>query len=157
MLIHNGAEHTIDGKRHPVEVQVIHTVSEKDAEFVKLPKLALSVLVTDKGDGTPLKESDVTGILNSGSVKTYYSYEGSLTIPPCTEEVTWLILKDPVMVATNYLNGLKLSMPETYRAIKPIGERSVRTVEYTVTSLGASAKVSIWALAIALLVIINLV
>lgn len=30
--------------------------------------------------------------------KMYYSYSGSLTTPPCTEGITWIVLAQPVKV-----------------------------------------------------------
>lgn len=33
----------------------------------------------------------------------YYTYEGSLTTPPCSEIVTWLIMKDYLEISSKYL------------------------------------------------------
>ena len=36
--------------------------------------------------------------------RDYWTYPGSLTTPPLTESVTWIILKEPVQVARNQVS-----------------------------------------------------
>lgn len=33
----------------------------------------------------------------------YYTYEGSLTTPPCSEIVTWILLKDHLKISSKYM------------------------------------------------------
>jgi carbonic anhydrase len=39
------------------------------------------------------------------SDRTYYMYEGSLNMPPCSEGVTWFVLKQPVQVSIGHFPG----------------------------------------------------
>jgi carbonic anhydrase len=40
---------------------------------------------------------DVTGLLPPD--RRYYTFSGSLTTPPCTEDVTWFVLKTPERIS----------------------------------------------------------
>ena len=56
----------------------------------------------------------------------YYSYDGSLTTPPCTEGVKWLVLKDPVSVSEKALRAYKSEFPEeSARPVCPLNGRRV--------------------------------
>ncbi|CAL8468224.1 g7763 [Coccomyxa elongata] len=47
---------------------------------------------------------NVTSFLPSN--KTYYAYRGSLTTPPCTEGVTWIVFNNPVQMSVPQLKTL---------------------------------------------------
>ena len=58
--------------------------------------------------------------------KTYYSYGGSLTTPPCSETVQWVIFKNPIVISLEEVLKLKDNMPlENYRNEQPINNRLV--------------------------------
>jgi len=42
---------------------------------------------------------DLNGILGESGTK-FFQYHGSLTVPPCTEIVTWFVRRDPLYVAS---------------------------------------------------------
>lgn len=56
----------------------------------------------------------------------YYSYIGSQTAPPCTEPVTWLVLKTPVEASPAQIKAFAQLYPHDVRPIQPLNGRIVR-------------------------------
>ncbi|MGB5462094.1 MAG: carbonic anhydrase family protein, partial [Aureibaculum sp.] len=57
----------------------------------------------------------------------YYTYSGSLTTPPCTENVRWYIFKEPITVSVDQVKQLQQLMPvNNYRNEQPLNGRIVR-------------------------------
>ena len=56
----------------------------------------------------------------------YYTYDGSLTAPPCTEGITWLVLKQPVEISTAQLNQLKSFFPSNARPVQALHARTIK-------------------------------
>ena len=46
-------------------------------------------------------------LLNSLSLGKFYSYNGGLTTPPCTEGVNWTVLSEPVPISASVANSIK--------------------------------------------------
>lgn len=104
-LFHTPSEHTINGKIYPLEMQMMHK-SRKDGGMV-----ILSILfkLDDKENKFldqfwPYIPSfewnqavDITGGVDPKELhlnrKQFYQYRGSLTTPPCTEGVIWMVMK----------------------------------------------------------------
>ncbi|KAH8380268.1 hypothetical protein KR009_009752 [Drosophila setifemur] len=61
----------------------------------------------------------------------YYSYTGSLTTPPCSEEVTWLDFKFPIDITEDQLNAFRSltahddHLKNNFRPIQPLNDRLV--------------------------------
>ena len=55
----------------------------------------------------------------------YYSYAGSLTAPPCTEGVLWLVLKQPLELSSAQLASLHQLFPDNARPVQALHGRSV--------------------------------
>ncbi|MBQ0961979.1 carbonic anhydrase family protein [Ideonella sp. 4Y11] len=55
----------------------------------------------------------------------YYRYEGSLTSPPCTEGVLWLVLKQVASVSAEQLAALRAVIAPNARAVQPANGRAV--------------------------------
>jgi carbonic anhydrase len=58
--------------------------------------------------------------------KGYYSFEGSLTVPPCTEGVRWFVLKQPVELSPAQIARFKAIFPVNNRPVQPLNGRRVR-------------------------------
>lgn len=56
----------------------------------------------------------------------YYTYMGSLTTPPCTEGVTWLVLKDPVTISAEQVSIFARLYRNNSRPIQPSNGRLIK-------------------------------
>jgi carbonic anhydrase len=114
---HVPSEHHIDGAEKPAEMHIVHArVEGRNTYYAvigvmltsggKYPALEpvfehLPKNVCDKFDKVPI---DFPNLLPKELRDYYYTYAGSLTTPPCTENVTWYVLG-----ATREIPALDLS------------------------------------------------
>ena len=56
---------------------------------------------------------------------SYFTYPGSLTTPPCTEGVTWYVLKQHASVSTLQIAAFAKLYPRDARPIQPTSGRTV--------------------------------
>ena len=67
------------------------------------------------GNTTFLPPFPVSALLNiGGNSKRYYRYEGSLTTPPCTENVYWTVIAKPVAVKPQQVSFWKIFEKKNY-------------------------------------------
>jgi carbonic anhydrase len=56
----------------------------------------------------------------------YYTYTGSVTAPPCTEGVTWYVLKTPVEISMAQIQAFANLYPHDVRGVQPLNGRVVK-------------------------------
>ena len=56
----------------------------------------------------------------------YYMYMGSVTAPPCTEGVTWYVLKTPVDISVGQIHAFAKLYPHDVRPLQPLNGRVVK-------------------------------
>jgi len=125
-----GSEHTVDGTRFAEEVHLVHVNIEKYKTFeeaVKHPDglCVLGAFLTPgkasagmqkltenfenikyKGKKMKLGPFDPESMLPADKTK-YWTYQGSLTTPPCLECVTWIVFKEPVEVSEEQVDSFR--------------------------------------------------
>lgn len=69
-------------------------------------------------------EVNPTGLLPRDT--SYYTYAGSLTAPPCTEGVTWFVLRTPMDISAAQVSEFAALYPRDVRPVQPLNGRIVK-------------------------------
>ncbi|KAK4826399.1 hypothetical protein QYF61_008686 [Mycteria americana] len=129
-----GSEHTVNFKAFPMELHLMHwnstlyssideAVGKKHgiaiiALFVQIGKehvglKAVTEILQDiqyKGKSKTIPCFNPNSLLPDPLLRDYWVYEGSLTIPPCSEGVTWILFRYPLTVSQ-----VQYMVPEHYK------------------------------------------
>jgi carbonic anhydrase len=125
---HKPSEEKINGKSHAMVAHLVH----KSADG----KLAAVAVLLDKGGANAtidtlwknlpkVKEQEtlVDATIDVGALlpsdKGYYSFQGSLTTPPCSEEVRWFVLKTPTKISEGEIMAFGKLYPMNARPTQP--------------------------------------
>ncbi|KAJ0970354.1 hypothetical protein J5N97_023231 [Dioscorea zingiberensis] len=138
---HSPSEHAINGTRYALEAHMVHQSQNK--------KIAVIGIIYKIGTADPflqeledeiqqigtsgMQEIDV-GVVDPNHIKVvgneYYRYMGSLTTPPCTEYVTWTIIKKIGTVSSAQVNLLRDAVDDNAmnnaRPLQPTNGRYIK-------------------------------
>ncbi len=131
---HTLSEHTVDGNHFPMEIHLVH---ESDGGALAV----VSVLVSEGAENAFLKNfsdnypatttdvyesSDMINISDLLPTNTaYYSYSGSLTTPPCSEMVSWFVMKTAVEASSAQIGDMAAILSSNYRPTQNLNGRSI--------------------------------
>ena len=133
---HKPSEQKISGKAHDMELHLVH--QSKDG------KLAVVAVMLDEGKENALiktlwanlpqtkeKENVVDSVkINAIDLlprdKGYYTFAGSLTTPPCSEDVKWLVLKTPMQISADEIARFAKSYPMNARPVQELNGRDIQ-------------------------------
>ncbi len=132
---HAPSENTLNGKHFPLEGHLVH--ADKDgnlavlavmfAEGAENPLLAKlwQHVPPDKGDKSALPAGmNVKSLLPT--LHSHYAFNGSLTTPPCTEGVRWLVIKQPATASKEQVERFSGTIGEdNNRPVQPLNARAV--------------------------------
>jgi carbonic anhydrase len=133
---HHPSEEYVQGKPYEMEVHLMHEADDGAVAGVTVFLKAGSPNATvqriwDHMAATVGKEQEIAGVqVNPADLlpndAAYYMYRGSLTAPPCTEGVTWFVLKAPVEVSPAEISAFAKLYPHDVRPIQPLNGRVVK-------------------------------
>ena len=132
---HHPSEETIKGKHSPLELHLVHADANGN--------LAVVSVLLDEGSANPLVETlwglapktagpekdddklqiNATDLLPAK--RGYFTFAGSLTTPPCTEGVSWFVLKTPVTISKKQVATFAQVYPYDERPTQPLNGRTV--------------------------------
>ena len=131
---HTPSENNINGKSFPLEAHFVH--ASKDGELAVVAvmfregaeNIALNELwaqmPTKVGEHKMIDAKHLDALLPKE--RDYYRYNGSLTTPPCTEGVRWIVMKKPVTISKAQIKKFeKVMHMHNNRPLQPLNARVI--------------------------------
>jgi len=160
-----GSEHWINGEPYAAEMHLVHVRQDllalddglatakatknglavvgllfhvghhyETAEQEFQPVIDAAKLLVNSGDST-VGEIDLKALLQRVG-PGYYSYSGSLTTPPCSQAVTWIVMEETINIDETQLDVLREMkydsgnpMVNNYRPVQPLFNRFVKRLK----------------------------
>jgi len=132
---HRPSEFRIDGRGYDMEAHLVH--QDLDGRLavvsVMLERGTAHQIVQTLWNNLPLERHssyapdvaiDPNELLPED--RRYATFMGSLTTPPCTEGVMWMVMRQPVQVSAEQISIFSRLHPMNARPLQPIGDRLVK-------------------------------
>lgn len=133
---HYPSEHTIDSIGYPMEMHLVHQevgtdnlavlgvfIAEGETENEFLEKVFTRIPAVKEQE----VQTDITLMLSDyvPPAQVHYTYIGSLTTPPCTVGVDWILFKEPITASKEQLAKFSALYTNNTRALQPLNNRRV--------------------------------
>lgn len=132
---HSPSEHTISQKQYDMEMHLVH--KSKDQKF-----LVLGILMKKGEHNSNIQKiwDRIPNALNKEifyqddpfnveellpSEKEFFYYSGSLTTPPCLENVNWFVMKKPIAVSNDQINFFQKFINQNARPTQKLNNRLI--------------------------------
>lgn len=132
---HTPSENRIAGKSFPLEAHFVHINAKGDAAVIAVmfeegkdsPALKRIAEMLPGANGVSSKlATNFTANQMMPSSKKYYRFSGSLTTPPCSEGVRWLVMKQPMSASKEQIQILAKTMHgHNNRPVQPLNGRVI--------------------------------
>jgi carbonic anhydrase len=133
---HAPSEHTVDGASYPMEIHLVHIdpagkpvavvglFIKAGREHAGLAR-AFHALPAKSGDKVAPAGATIDALSLLPADKAFFTYAGSLTTPPCTEGVTWYVLKTPIEMSAAQIGAFTRleHLGHTNRPLQSLGSR----------------------------------
>ena len=131
---HTPSENTLEGKHYDMEVHFVHS-----DELSNL--LVVGILIDAPNNNQPCEFleqllnsiPEIEGEENEVDILEYiklngeefFTFQGSLTTPPCTEGVTWMVRADPLRCASSQVEEFSSIIGVSNRPVQPRNGRTI--------------------------------
>jgi carbonic anhydrase len=131
---HHPSEHTVDGAGQPMELHLVHVADDGAMAVVAVFLRAGAENVALRPLFGALPETHGSALNGEGLIdpadllptdRHAFAYEGSLTVPPCTEGVRWLVLRTPIELSLEQLDAFARLFPLNARPVQKRGDRAI--------------------------------
>ncbi|MCL4165903.1 UNVERIFIED_CONTAM: hypothetical protein GTU68_057644 [Idotea baltica] len=133
---HTPSEHTIDGEHLPIEMHFVHQSDDKSLAVLSVlfkegaanDNFANIVpnLPKTKGESKLLDDETVQLHMHVPQNNSAYFYNGSLTTPPCSENVQWVVLKENPTMSAEQIKAFSDIIGPNNRPVNELNGRSIQ-------------------------------
>ena len=138
---HAPSEHTVDGEHAPLEVHFVHkskagrlavfAVFVEEGAHDPIWDPVLAALPSEEGDARHLDDLELNVDELTWLPLRYFRYEGSLTTPPCSQGVHWVVMAEPRQISADQMQAITSHLHDNNRPVQPVGEREIRLIDAT--------------------------
>jgi len=132
---HSPSEHTVHGQSYPMEMHLVHQSAAG--------KLAVVGVFIEEGVHNPAFDPIWTNLPTTKGAKSHvdsvtvdvnqllpvdsasYRYDGSLTTPPCSEGVQWIVMATPIAMSAEQIAAFRAIIHDNNRPVQPLNGRTV--------------------------------
>jgi carbonic anhydrase len=131
---HTPSEETIDGKRFDASVHIVNTTPDGNAAVIGL--------LVEEGPSSPVMdqivpligdnvgdESEAPDQVDPGDLlpagDRAFQFKGSLTTPPCTQGLEWIVYSRPITMSADQLAALRAAYSDNIRPVQPVNGRPI--------------------------------
>jgi carbonic anhydrase len=136
---HKPSEERINGRSYDMVAHLVHKDQDGNLAVVAvlLKKGGANRLIQTLWDALPRKknEEEVKSVeVNAADLlpadkSAYYTFTGSLTTPPCSEGVTWFVIKSPMVVSEEEVLRFGRLYSMNARPTQPLNGREIRATK----------------------------
>lgn len=138
LVFRTPGEHSIEGRKMDMEIQLLHRNSVGVTAILAIPITAgvrrnamiqriWDYLPTGRGAVRYYRQVGINPTFFLPADRRYFHYTGSLTDPPCTENVVWFVMQKPVEVSVHLIDRIRRIMGENNRPVQATNGRSILT------------------------------
>lgn len=133
---HTPSEHARSSYRLPMEIHFVH--KSRDGELAFLAVLARityrpnpilkriwEYIPQEAGETAAPARLHINPVSLVPVKRDYLTYQGSLTTPPCTEGVRWIVMQEPLRVSRDQVDRLTRGIGDNARPVQPLNDRTV--------------------------------
>lgn len=132
---HTPSEHQFNGQQYDMELHLVH--QNENGELAVLGMMIQegnkNELLQTVWDVLPEEKTEEAITVNDSidlkkllpQNETFFYYNGSLTTPPCTEGVQWMIFEEPIEMSKEQIEAFQQIFPDNHRPVQPLNEREV--------------------------------
>ncbi|MDX8377072.1 MAG: carbonic anhydrase family protein [Mariprofundales bacterium] len=134
---HAASEHTIDGQHSDLVAHLVHKNAEgqlavigvllNEGEANNAIDAVWSNMPKDAGTNNAPEGVSINAASLLPADMSYYHYNGSLTTPPCSEIVSWYVLKNAVTVSKAQIAAFRVLYSDNVRPVQNLHERNIES------------------------------
>ena len=128
--IHGKSEEMINGKRYDLVAHMVHKSESGNL-------LVIAVLFKQGKKSHPMIQTVLDSVDKTVDINPavllpkksdhYYEFMGSLTTPPCSENVKWIVMKEVQSASKDQITALRKFYDHNYRPVQPLNGRVVES------------------------------
>jgi carbonic anhydrase len=132
---HRPSEERINGKQFEMVAHLVHKdlTGRLAVVAVLLDRGSAHALVQNVWNNLPLEKNEevaARGMMDVAELlpaeRSYFTYMGSLTTPPCSEGVLWMVLKNPVPISEQQIGIFAHLYPMNARPVQAAAGRLIK-------------------------------